>query len=177
MKSALLALFITFFVLNGVAQELDKESDLIAQYSKQIKEKFLQQFLDSNPFALMSESQVRDILRSRMEGNGMGDLLKSQPKFENFFVGFIRSSDAFPSLIRMLDKPKKLKLCMAVSLGCFLLNFILGLIIGRNDRFFKRLFKKLILSSGLMFISTAFVFYTFKAELNPTILLVQRHLL
>lgn len=173
--------------LDGEALEEAEESFSDDEPRAQVKEsylsnfmsaagkKFIEEFLSDNPFAKVPRKEMKALIVARVAGMPFGDTLERYPGLLEFLVDFVRDEKAIPSMLGIVNQPKKVKNFGMIAIGIFVMVFILNLFNSKGN-IFRRILTKLCI--GLFaFVCNITIFYiVFKDEISPTLGIVWKHL-
>ena len=171
---------LSFAQIKGLDDELEKKLNRTAEdLSTPLKKSFLtdlmngqtrqlfENYLKENPFAMMSETQVRSLLESILNNQKIGQMLNKNPKVMNFLVKWLHDKEALPSFLSIVNKPKKVKVFGYIILGIFILSFILNLV-NSSGGLFKRILYKFFIFIGATTVNLLTFAIMFRHELSPT---------
>lgn len=122
-----------------------------------------------SPFAGVSDDEIKSLIKNRVVGTPIEQVLIDHPKILEFVVKFFKDDRAFLSLIKISTQEKKLKLYMAVVVFFILLSFLFNLIGSKNAPFWKRVLRKILVSVFILCCQFGALYYFFSEELAPTI--------
>lgn len=121
-----------------------------------------------SPFAQMTEEGIRDLVLKQTKGTPAYQYLVDYPKIITFIFKFLKSEDAFLGLLKIATQDRKLKLYLGSFIFLVLLSFLLNMMIGKNNPFWKRLLKKLFISLFILSLQVVSIYFFFGSELAPT---------
>lgn len=155
-------------------ESMDIQDSFLTKMMNEKTKQALAQMISDNPFSKMSEGELKSFLRSRFEGNALGRTMEKNPRAFSAFVDVLRDKKALPSLLGIVNKPKKVKLFSYIALGIFIAIFIFNLMNSKKG-LLRRIFTKLFIGLfGSVCNLTAF-YILFKEELTPTVDIVLKH--
>jgi hypothetical protein len=126
-----------------------------------------------SPFANMTEEGIRTLVLKQAEGTPAHQYLIQYPKLITFIFKFLKSEDAFLGLLKIATQDRKLKLYLGTFIFLVLLSFLLNMMIGKNNPFWKRLIKKLFISIFILSLQAVSIYFFFGSELTPTFNIVK----
>lgn len=122
-----------------------------------------------SPFAGVSDDEIKSLIKLRVQGTPISQVLIDYPKTLTFIVRFFKDDRAFLSLMKISTQEKKLKVYMAVVIFLILLSFLFNLVGSKTAPFWKRFLRKLVVTIFIMVCQFGAVYYFFHEELDPTI--------
>ncbi len=170
----MLKLILSFLFIFNICIAEEKSS---ASFFSGMTDQYLEEISKVNLFSKYTPEEMRKILQDKAQGNFMEDVFKRFPKFEDFLSHWFVSEEALPSFISIFKDKKKYKNFLVKSLVAFVIGILfISFFLRKETRFFKRIFKKLILMSALSTGLLLFFYFTFQEKLDPSIVLIREHL-
>ena len=139
-----------------------------------IVKKTMQDFLKENPLSKLPPEEVKAMIMVQVTGKPMEKVFKNNPRLLDMIIEWLRDPKAIPALIGLLNKQDELKTYSISFLVVFVLSFILNLM--SKGSLISRIFKKLLITIGAIFLNLGIFYWLFKTELTPTIDIVFKYI-
>jgi hypothetical protein len=125
----------------------------------------------------LSEDEIKNMLSDKAKGSFMENLYARYPVLLNISADIMRSENAMPAVIGIFKRKADLKQYFLILILLWIAGFCLKKILIHPDwGFLRKNFFGLMVSLGVMCSSMTIFYKTFHKELQPSVLIILKHL-
>lgn len=136
----------------------------------------IKKLLQENGFSNLDRDLVKELIMAKARGKPLGHVFERIPTLLEIIVDVMRSKEALPGLIDILDRKEDLKLYFYYCLGFFVLGFLIRRYLFKKEwGLFRRLSMRLALTLCLSILSIMTFYSMFEIEMKPTWMIIKNH--
>lgn len=159
--------------VNGEVEESPEDASFFGtlfnrQAMEEIRKLMVSKFVKESPFKGMTKRQAESFILAFVQNKPVGQYIKDSPRLLSFLSDVMIHDNALPKLFDMLNKPKQWKQYGMFAIGVFIFSFVLNHFLNKKGGFFKKFFKKICISLGLLCLNFLVFYYLFRENLAPT---------